>query len=73
MDTHQASTQTTEYDKLDAIDRKILHWTLKNTPASVSDWIEFTVTFYQSLRGVKINSEKLLNEIKNAEPDTLSP
>jgi hypothetical protein len=57
--------QTTEYDKLDLIDRKVLHWTIKNVPSSVPNWIEYTVKSYQSLKGIEIDGLKLLREIKN--------
>jgi hypothetical protein len=56
---------TTEYSKLDLIDRKVLHWTIKNIPASVPNWIEYTVTSYQSLKGIEIDGLTLLREIKN--------
>lgn len=55
----------TEYSKLDAIDQKVLNWTLKNTPASVPSWIEHTVRSYKNLKGIKINGDLLLKEIND--------
>jgi hypothetical protein len=55
----------TEYNKLDVIDRKVLHWTMNNLPASVPNWIEYTVKSYQSLKGIEINAQTLLNEVND--------
>lgn len=55
----------TEYNKLDGIDKKVLSWTIKNSPASVPSWIEHTVRSYQNLKGIKINGPILLHEIKS--------
>lgn len=56
---------TTEYNKLDVIDRKVLQWTIKNIPSSVPNWIEYTVTSYQNLKGIEIDGLTLLREVKN--------
>jgi hypothetical protein len=53
----------TEYNKLDIIDRKVLHWTMQNVPASVPSWIEYTVKYYQNVKGIKINGQMLLKEV----------
>ncbi len=54
----------TEYNKLDVIDRKVLFWTLKNTPGSLQSWIEYTVKSYQNQKGIEIDGLTLLREIK---------
>ncbi len=56
---------TTEYSKLDVIDRKVLHWTIKNIPKSVPNWIEYTVNSYHNLKGIEIDGLILLREVKN--------
>jgi hypothetical protein len=58
-----------EYSKLDLIDRKVLLWTLKNTPASVSSWIEYTVNSYHTQKGIKINGQILLKEVNSKARD----
>ena len=58
---------TTEYNKLDVIDRKVLHWTINNIPASVPSWIEYTVKSYQSLKGIDIDGLILLREVNTDE------
>jgi len=62
--------QKTEYSKLDGIDKKVLSWTLKNSPASIPSWIEHTVRSYQNLKGIKINGVILLDEVKNNRLET---
>lgn len=54
---------TTEYNKLDVIDQKVLHWTLQNTPASMPSWVEYTVKSYQRLKGIEIDGQLLLQEV----------
>lgn len=56
---------TTEYSKLDIIDQKVLHWTIKNIPTSVPNWIEYTVNSYHNLKGIEIDGLILLREVKN--------
>lgn len=58
----------TEYNKLDDIDRKVLQWTLKNTPASVVSWIEYTVKSYHNLKGIEIDGRTLLREVTESAP-----
>lgn len=57
----------TEYPKLDDIDQKVLEWTLRNSPASVASWIEYTVKSY-SLKGIEIDGSELLREISETVP-----
>lgn len=56
--------QKSEYNKLDGIDKKVLNWTLKNSPASVPSWVEHTVRSYRNLKGIRINALTLLDELK---------
>lgn len=51
-----------EYNKLDIIDQKVLHWMMKNAPASVPSWIEYTVRSYRNIKGIDINPQLLLEE-----------
>lgn len=66
MNTH---TLKSEYDKLDVIDRKVLNWTVKHAPSSLSSWIEYTAKSYHSLKGIKINAQTLFNEVKSDKPE----
>lgn len=59
------SLPITEYNKLDGIDKKVLSWTIKNSPASIPSWIEHTVRSYRNLKGIKINEATLLDEVKS--------
>lgn len=61
----------TEYHKLDVIDRKVLEWTLRNSPASVASWIEYTVKSY-TLKGIEIDGSVLLREITEATPQEVA-
>lgn len=58
-------TKGTEFFKLDEIDRKVLFWLINNVPQnSVKAWIEYINQDYVKRKSVSINTEKLLEEVR---------
>jgi len=61
--------EQSEFFKLDTIDRKVLFWLMDNTPWSVDSWVDHIAGAYRKSGAVKIDSQKLLEEIMVAMND----
>lgn len=53
-----------ELSKLDALDTKVLHWIIANSPVSLQSWVYLKADEYKRRQQpVHIDTDKLYNEI----------
>lgn len=53
-----------EFFKLDPIDKKTLFWLMDNNPEEIKSWVKFVSLEYRKLEKIKLDAEKLYEEIK---------
>lgn len=57
--------ETTEFFKLDHVDRKLLFWMMDHAPDAIPSWLEYVTEEYRKKKNIEIDHKRLEKEIED--------